>query len=571
MQTFKNAIFSIFQDKDKVCLSLICATVFFLSHPFTGITGDGEIYLLHVLQSRAPDRYINDLEFIGGNQSSFSLFNYLYGAFIRTAGAFYGTALLTYLMAALWGIACALFIQRIDGEKAPLLFLCASVFCIHYGPTNWIYYGEMICTPRILAEALSLLGCYFVFKKMKTHALLAFIAGTLMHPLMAGWFLPIWFFLYYPKTQIPILMVSALFPLSAFFNIGPFRQFDPIWNGAAQEFKQWTPLKIGRIISYIALLWSIPFLFFGKKERSFWNKTVIVAIIAGYWTFTSIALKHIFLTQVQPWRIEWFIALTALIFSGYFILHFRALKFKQPDKKRSLILCILSFAAITYILYSNLYNEYQWLHYNGGWASILYASPRVPLFLSAFIFCAILIYSRRRKYISYIYILFLLMIAAYLTYQEHTEETLPNKQLDFFLEHKDAPFERHIQKDYAEVFYMFPDMQERTYWNTGAYSGSHAFWVISRDRYMASRHRVYEILKHKEILQKPFTYPYYWPFVQNIYSSRDSLEALGVRLLDAHEIKWVVYDKAFFDYPKVDSLYLEAFHKRVYLYKARAI
>lgn len=567
----KSIIQRLLHNKNQFCIAAICAITFFLTHPFTGIDGDNEVYFLHVLQSWFPERYIGDLEFIGGDQGSFSLFSYLYGTCIHFAGAFYGTAILAYVMIAFWGIACALLTTAIDRRTAPLLFLCAIAFKIHYGPVPWVHYGEMLCTPRVLAEACALLGCYFVIKEKKWASLSLFFLGTLMHPLIAGWFLPIWLLHYYPKFSWPLLIISILFPLSFLLNRKTFAQFDPVWNNAADEFRHWTPAKIGRAMAYLSLVWSVSRLLGDKRNQHFWNSALLIGIIAYWWTAASILFKHIFLTQAQPWRIEWFFSVLAMILCCYFILHLHKIKSAPIPKRRKIPLCAIAISAIAYIAIFNFYNEYQWLFYNGGWASILYASPRVPLFLSAFLFCSWSIFHFKWNFFIVFYTMFLFCIACYLTVSDHIKEDEQAKQLNIFLQQDTGPFAETIHNDYAHLFYAVSDIYARTYWASGGYYGVHSFMTLSRERYLASQSRTYHVLNQSKILKEPFIFPYHWAHIGLLCERKDSLQATAKRLLESGQIHWVVSDQNFYNYPKVDSLYLQAFHRWVYLYKARAI
>ena len=106
---------------------------------------------------------------------------------------------------------------------------------------------------RLLSIALGLAGLTFLFSKRKWFSLFFFFIGTIIHPLSAGWGLPVWFLVFYPKTKYAIILFSALLPLSFLFHSGsldiipdnwfkrPLTHATDIWN-------------LFRIVSYIFFL-----------------------------------------------------------------------------------------------------------------------------------------------------------------------------------------------------------------------------------------------------------------------------------------------------------------------------
>ncbi|MCK9183468.1 MAG: hypothetical protein M0P13_11420, partial [Fibrobacteraceae bacterium] len=474
-----------------------------------------------MIQSWYPERFVGDLAFIGGSQDSFSLFSYLYKPAIRIFGVHDAALLISATSLLFWGIAVALLIKAINKKWTAAIFIFLASFELSYGPTNWLRFGEFLCTSRTLTEALAILGFLFLFKNQKKKSFALFFAGTLMHPLIAGWGLLIWSFVYYPKTVIPVGLFSLFFPLTVFIGKLPFAAFDPVWADAAKEFA-WNPYKMGRAAAYFAIVFCASRIFF-QAQRKMWNGILITALIAYYWTFAGVFLKHVFLTQVQPWRAEWILMLFSLIFTGHtFLTALQWKHFKKIFKLQPVLLSVIGLAAI-YLVFFNLHGQQNLLKYNGGITSLFYTCPRLSLFLLSFAACLVLKRSKW-KLIVYAYALGLAAFAVYLTSSADFESSEASRQLDIFLKEKEAPFAQSVRGDYAHLLYAMPQMTERVFWATGSYYGTNSFYSMSEERFSTTRHRIAKILNEQDVLTKPFVYPYSWYFVGQLLDNPKSRE-----------------------------------------------
>ena len=293
---------------------------FFTVNHYRGIVIDGPLYLLQVIHSWYPERFVNDVSFAYGNQDSFSLFSPLYGLFIKCFGVAFGSLLTCFLFQFIWGFSF-LFLIKIFAEKylqkwmaLPLSLFCMGIYA--YGmpnaETDFLMLVEGCAISRLGSVSLGVLGLAFLANQNKKSSLIFFVLGSLMHPLMAGWGFPLWFLVYYPKTRLTIVTASLLLPLTMFFDKVPFAQYPDGWLVKPLYFRPsfddfFRFLCYGLIFGGLVKK-SIQDTFFCRLSVSL----SIVLAIAFYWWCWGGFGEHIFLYQVQTFRVEWICQVLAL-------------------------------------------------------------------------------------------------------------------------------------------------------------------------------------------------------------------------------------------------------------------
>lgn len=286
--------------------------LFFCLHHYEGIKDDAILYLLQAIHSIYPERFVNDVPFMFGNQDSLGLFTPLYRLFITNFTIASGTKLATFIFQLIW-IVSFIFLVRAIGISfknrlwiLPITILFLGI-CADKMPHFKILFVEFVhhynCS-RLLSIALGLAGLAFLFSKRKWFSLIFFFIGTIIHPLSAGWGLPVWFFVFYPKTKHAIILFSALMPLSFLFHTGSFDIIPNNWFKRPLVYATdiW---DLFRITSYILFLgYYIPQKVTGHLFQI--SKAIaITLLIAYYWNFWGFFGKHSLLYQLQTWRAEW--------------------------------------------------------------------------------------------------------------------------------------------------------------------------------------------------------------------------------------------------------------------------
>lgn len=322
----------------KLPLYVLGITFFFCVASYKGIVADATLYTLQAIHSFQPERLAGDIAFLYGNQDSFTIFSPLYLIFLRIFAVETGAKIVCFLSHLFFGIAT---IHLIDSWTKK--FHCNSYFFpitlvfmllyFPYGETRsyyiCFYYLESYLAPRIISVAFGLLGLAFIFNRKYT-SLVLFFAGSLFHPLMAGWGIPIWLFYYYPKMIAPISFCSLLVPLTLFINKGPFSVYDSEWGSF---FKQNLTFHFFCFIAFFIYCWKHT----QKKQLQQISKALFFTVsIAVYWFIASQKTGHIFLTQVQTFRIEWIcIAVTLPLFC--ILLYEKIITTYRKNKKIKLI------------------------------------------------------------------------------------------------------------------------------------------------------------------------------------------------------------------------------------------
>lgn len=298
-----------------VFLFLLAIPFFFAVNRYNGIIIDGPLYVLQVINSMFPERFVGDIAFAYGNQDSFSLFTPLYRFFILQFGVEAGSRILCFLLqmgfAFAWALCIKVFWERHGDKKlltsVALCFLCMGVYAfgMPLAQTEFLRFVESYAVSRLASVLFGILGIAFLLKDCKIKSLLFFLLGALMHPLMAGWGLPLWLFVYFPVTLKPVVVLSFLLPFSAFIGKGVLNFYPEGWLTRPFNFAP-SYDDIAQFVIYSA--------FFGIFVRrmvlddflkKFAQAVAVVVGIAVYWWIWGGLAHHVFLYQVQCFRIEW--------------------------------------------------------------------------------------------------------------------------------------------------------------------------------------------------------------------------------------------------------------------------
>lgn len=248
-----------------------------------------------------------------GNQDSYGLFTTFYSVVIKLLGVNMAAVSFSFFMQLAWVVAVILLMGKICAKlnvrvlTLPLLicFLLLTADGMPFTNVKFFSVVENFTCSRMLSLDLAMYGLYFLLCKRKWVSLCFFLVGTAIHPITAGWCLPIWMFLYYPMLRMPVCIVSLLVPLTCFLHKGPFDIYPDRWGMCAQRHDVTIEMIVRETVGVV---------FFGlillKNTNKIQIKSIsksifIVMSIALYWTATGGLGKHIFLYQVQTWRIEW--------------------------------------------------------------------------------------------------------------------------------------------------------------------------------------------------------------------------------------------------------------------------
>ena len=299
---------------------LLCTVTWMLSHGYRGIFHDASLYTLQALARSSPESLSQDLFLRWGSQDRYSFFSPLYGSLSRLLGTESAAALLTFAFQASLLI-CAWLLARAV-MSAPLALLGVSVLIAipgDYGADRVFTCIEPFLTPRMAAEAL-VLGTVAAALNSRTALALALVAAAaLIHPIMAcagiAALLYVYFVNPHPRKAAPRVAAANLAVLIVAYVLpaGIGGQFDGAWLALIEDrspylfLAHWTLDDWSRVGVTLATLTVGALTLPGGRMRSL-CQTALATTMAGLGlTLIACDLLHlVLLTQLQPWRWQWF-------------------------------------------------------------------------------------------------------------------------------------------------------------------------------------------------------------------------------------------------------------------------
>ncbi|WP_028102002.1 hypothetical protein [Pseudoduganella violaceinigra] len=310
-------------------LWLLLAAAWLLTRPWTGLWHDSRLYAVQALRRLLPGNFQNDLYFLYGSQDAFTLFSPLFAACIAVLGIPAAALLLYVLGSLLWLAAAAYLLARLlRGLPFWLGLFCLVLLPSDYGPLPGVFtLGEAFPTPRIFAEALSMLALASLLRGAWLAALAALGLAFLLHPLMAaGAGLAGLLYLaasgYARRIAVAMALGAAVLAAGVAGGVSPFDRLlldmDSVWLAEVHRLvpqvvwggwhaDQW----LSRTVVAFSLVLAGARLAPGRAARLL----ACLALAAGmgllaFWLGTG--WRHnLLLIQAQPWRALWLVQLAA--------------------------------------------------------------------------------------------------------------------------------------------------------------------------------------------------------------------------------------------------------------------
>ena len=284
---------------------------FFILFRYYGYFEDAGRYLLQVVHFLYPERFVNDVPFMFGNQDNFTIFSPLLTIFFKMFGVNHGWVVAVFLIELLWGLAAiTLFVRWTKMWGHPIWALPTFVACLVvltnklYGSGVYFSIIDHILVARFAAEVFILLGLAFLWSRNRYVSLVMFLLASVLHPLMGGWGVPLWLLLHFPKLRLPLLIGTALVPLTGGLHVGRLNFYSNDWLGDRLPF---TPTGEDAIF-YAAILvfwWGVWKFCRNLAISRFASAIFWLSLIGIFWQYAGIALRHELLVQAQPYRVLW--------------------------------------------------------------------------------------------------------------------------------------------------------------------------------------------------------------------------------------------------------------------------
>lgn len=309
----------------------IALPYFFCMNNYLGIRIDGVLYTLQVIHRWFPERFVGDPPFMFGNQDSFTIFSPVYGFLMSHLSVDVAALVITFIIQIVFAVAMILFIRAFAkkfGFEHWTLPLVIAFFTIYISGSDrtFIFFSRLVepyPVPRSLAVAFGIMGLAAIFSKNKWITPVLALVGSAFHPLMAGWVLPVWMFYHFPKTRIPIVVMSALLPLAGYIGVEPFAGYPDDWYYKPLKCGPWGEKKeyISRFAVYVSFFILLLYKYsLNKYVRNFLVSVSITTTIAYYWFLWTGINDFILLYQFQVWRVEWLCIVASFILFAY-VLH----------------------------------------------------------------------------------------------------------------------------------------------------------------------------------------------------------------------------------------------------------
>ena len=305
--------------KNKYLPFLFAVPLFFSVYHYEGIVHDAILYVTQYVYSIDPLRFWSDPAFEFGNQDSLGFFSPFFGIFLELFGVSAGAFVYTILMQFAWFVVAVFFVKSLLCRIKQTIWvlpvtILLPVFFAHgigFSRVAFFHYIELYACSRTLSTVLGMISLIFLFHQKKILSLFFIFAGTAIHPITAGWCLPFWMFYFFPKTRIPILVISLLFPLTFLLHWKAFDFFPKDWPARPLVFSPSYELVAKNILFFVF------FMILAIKSVSKEIRRISVALcslifIGFYWYIWGGAGEHIFLYQVQTWRALWLPSIIAV-------------------------------------------------------------------------------------------------------------------------------------------------------------------------------------------------------------------------------------------------------------------
>lgn len=308
-------------------IPLFCAiaVLWLVTRHYFGVVQDARFYTLEALRELDPARFANDFYFQFGSQGSFSLFTKFYRPLVAHFGvgpAGMGVAIVgqALWLAGLFWLARNLVGARFLWLAAALAIAMPNIYAPYFG------YGEAFATPRLFAEALTMLALAQLGARPLWTLVLLGLAASL-HPLMA---LPglVAAFVYLALGR-PLLWALAPAGAALAFGLGwagiePFsnlqRTLDPEWFSVVAIrslqclLTRWPSDAYFQVLNGLA--WSVFGLFtLGGRDRKLLG-AVFAAGLAGL-ALTLIGgdlARNVLVVELQPWRSMWLLQVVVRLY-----------------------------------------------------------------------------------------------------------------------------------------------------------------------------------------------------------------------------------------------------------------
>ena len=245
---------------------VLIGACWFAAWPYMGLWHDARLYALEALARVTPGVFDRDLFLAYGSQGGFTLFPALFGGLIKWFGLESAAFSLALAGKLLWLAALAYLARQL--MPAPIwFFACLPVlaFPAFYDGHKIFSYGESFATPRIYAEAFTMLALAAWSRGRHIAAVALVFAAGAMHPLMAlpgGVLLALLAWAEFGQKRLAWLALGGLAVLAATVAVYPdlanrlLSTYDPAWFEAVRARNPFVFLDTWDVAAFNRMAWT---------------------------------------------------------------------------------------------------------------------------------------------------------------------------------------------------------------------------------------------------------------------------------------------------------------------------
>ena len=298
----------------------VVAVLWLATRPYPGIAHDSNLYTFLALRMADPIRLDSDLFVHFGRQDRFTVFSYFYAPVLEHLGVERGVLMMTVAAQACWLVGAFSLARALTADRVQGLFAMVGLVALPsgYGVDLTFSYGEAFVTPRLFAEALSMVCLACLVRGRLRMATIAMVASAAFHPIMTV-----------PVAGVLLLYAGArhrawyalaatasmLFGSLAVLQIEPFARLgvrlDPEWLRLVYQreptafLSRWTMVDGIILVSQISLVLAMLRVVQPEHRRLLWT---VSAVVAGSFMMNGVGadvLHNQLLVNMQFWRATW--------------------------------------------------------------------------------------------------------------------------------------------------------------------------------------------------------------------------------------------------------------------------
>lgn len=306
---------------------------------YQGFFQDARLYSMLALYRLHPANFHTDLFVAAGSQDGFTIFPVLYAGLIQGFNLDTAAFILTSCAQLLWFLALLLVLRRITSGWPLVAALACVVYCSRfYEPYYMFAYAESFPTPRIYAEAMSLLALHAILGRGYLRAALFCVMGILFHPLIIAYAALLSFLCFLADTGFDRRWRFGLLALAVIggvallaMQVQPFanllRSYDAEWWNVfavstpsavfPSDWSRGAALRVVYLILPLLMAWWHDVPVIGKKMPVFLGGALLLIMT---WVIGTQYGHNLLITQLQLWRCIWVLQVLSLIVQGILML-----------------------------------------------------------------------------------------------------------------------------------------------------------------------------------------------------------------------------------------------------------